>query len=82
MDLGWVDKNGNIWVPDDHCGTHAPHWDVQLEKGPGYRTVYPTVETTIKVGVGIAVGVAVWETVKWGVAIWARQKLEGHHWDY
>lgn len=66
---GWVDKNGNIWVPDDHNGTHAPHWDVQPEKGPGYRTVYPTVGTAVKVGVGVAVGIAVWETVKWGVAI-------------
>lgn len=66
---GWVDKNGNIWVPDDHGGTHAPHWDVLPEKGSGYRTVYPTVETAVKVGVGVAIGVAIWETAKWSIAI-------------
>ena len=28
---------------DDHNGTHAPHWDVQPEKGPGYETKYPMI---------------------------------------
>ena len=42
---GWIDKNGDVWVPDDHKGTHAPHWDVQWKNGKDYHTVYPTVQT-------------------------------------
>src|ERR1700761_5965405 len=49
---GWIDNKGNVWVPDDHGGTHAPHWDVQPEKGPGYRTVYPSIAPVAE-GVGI-----------------------------
>jgi RHS repeat-associated protein len=44
---GWVDDKGNVWVPDDHKGTHAPHWDVQPPKGKGYTTVYPSVQPAI-----------------------------------
>ncbi len=41
---GWVDKNGNIWVP---VPTGSPavhgggHWDVQSPHGKGYSNVYP-----------------------------------------
>lgn len=39
---GWLDKNGDVWVPtgqgsDAHGG---PHWDVQQKSG-GYRNVMP-----------------------------------------
>lgn len=30
---GWPAKNGDVWVPEDHKGTHAPHWDVQHKDG-------------------------------------------------
>ncbi len=52
---GWVDKNGEIWVPDDHNGTHSPHWDVQPEKGAGYRTVYPSVQPVTEISQGIQI---------------------------
>jgi hypothetical protein len=38
---GWVDRKGRVWVPDEHDGTHAPHWDRQEPKGGGYTPVYP-----------------------------------------
>jgi RHS repeat-associated protein len=38
---GWIDRDGRVWIPDDHNGSHAPHWDVQPEKGPGYERKYP-----------------------------------------
>jgi len=41
---GWVDSNGRVWVPDDHNGTHAPHWDRQEPKGGGYTKIYPYVQ--------------------------------------
>ena len=43
-DVGWKDKNGNIWVPAptgskrDHGGGH---WDVNRSDGKGYTNVYP-----------------------------------------
>lgn len=37
---GWPDKNGDVWVPSDHNGTHAPHYDVE-SPGGGYKTKYP-----------------------------------------
>jgi RHS repeat-associated protein len=39
---GWVDANGDIWVPTGHgAGAHGgPHWDVQ-GKGGTYVNVYP-----------------------------------------
>ena len=37
---GYPDKKGKVWVPDNHGGTHANHWDVQPSKDPGYTTVY------------------------------------------
>lgn len=38
---GWVDDNGNVWVPTGQGGgAHGgPHWDVQT--GGGYINVYP-----------------------------------------
>ena len=30
---GWPHKNRDIWVPDDHNGTHDPHWDMQHPDG-------------------------------------------------
>ena len=41
--LGWKDKNGNIWIPQPtgSNGAHGGgHWDVQSPKG-GYINVYP-----------------------------------------
>jgi RHS repeat-associated protein len=26
---GWPDRNGDVWVPTDHNGTHGRHYDVQ-----------------------------------------------------
>jgi hypothetical protein len=40
---GWPAKNGDVWVPDDYKGTHAPHWDVQHKDG-SYDDVYPKKE--------------------------------------
>ena len=37
---GFPDNNGNVWVPTDHNGTHAPHWDVQHANG-SHTPVYP-----------------------------------------
>ena len=42
-DRGWVDANGDIWVPtgqgpEAHGG---PHWDVQDVNGKNHRNVYP-----------------------------------------
>jgi RHS repeat-associated protein len=37
---GYPDRKGNVWIPNDHGGTHAPHWDVEFPGG-GYRPVYP-----------------------------------------
>jgi hypothetical protein len=44
---GWVDKDGRVWIPTDHGGTHAPHWDRQEPKGGGYTNVYPKVESVV-----------------------------------
>ena len=37
---GWPAKNGDVWQPTDHNGTHAPHWDVQHKNGT-HTPVYP-----------------------------------------
>ncbi|MBH0774703.1 polymorphic toxin type 37 domain-containing protein [Nocardia bovistercoris] len=39
---GWLDANGNVWVPTGQGSTAhgGPHWDVQ-EKSGGYTNVYP-----------------------------------------
>jgi hypothetical protein len=37
---GWIDNKGRVWIPTDHKGTHAPHWDRQ-KPGGGYDNVYP-----------------------------------------
>lgn len=37
---GWVDGKGRVWVPTDHKGTHAPHWDREIPGG-GHENVYP-----------------------------------------
>lgn len=37
---GYPDKNGNVWQPTTHKGTHGFHWDVQ-HPGGGYTPVYP-----------------------------------------
>jgi RHS repeat-associated protein len=39
---GWVDKDGNVWVPTGQgSAAHGgPHWDVQ-QQGGGYQNVYP-----------------------------------------
>ncbi len=41
---GWVDKNGNIWVPapDGSPQAHGGgHWDVERPDGNGYTNRYP-----------------------------------------
>jgi len=37
---GWIDRKGRVWVPTDHDGTHAPHWDRE-NPGGDYVPVYP-----------------------------------------
>ena len=37
---GWPAKNGDVWQPTDHNGTHSPHWDVQHKNGT-HTPVYP-----------------------------------------
>ncbi|GAB4035450.1 FG-GAP-like repeat-containing protein [Spirosoma jeollabukense] len=56
---GWIDKKGRIWVPDDHKGTHAPHWDRQEPKGGNYTPVYPFVQRAIDPGMINRIGEAV-----------------------
>ena len=70
---GWVDGKGRVWVPEDHNGTHAPHWDRQEPKGGGYTPVYPylqpsfpsidptTIQRSLWITVGAAAGAAVIE---------------------
>ncbi|MBK9256466.1 MAG: hypothetical protein IPM42_13345 [Saprospiraceae bacterium] len=36
---GWEDSKCRVWIPTDHKGSHAPHWDVQ--RPGGYDKVYP-----------------------------------------
>jgi hypothetical protein len=39
---GWVDKNGDIWVPTNGQAAHGgEHYDVQDKNGGGHRNVYP-----------------------------------------
>jgi hypothetical protein len=40
---GWLDKDGNIWVPSRPGESHGgPHWDVQIDGGKGgHINVYP-----------------------------------------
>jgi RHS repeat-associated protein len=41
---GWVDKNGNVWVPVPAGSPNAhggEHWDVQRKGGNGYANRYP-----------------------------------------
>jgi RHS repeat-associated protein len=37
---GYLDKDGNVWVPTGSNGHGGPHWDVEFPGG-GYRNVYP-----------------------------------------
>jgi hypothetical protein len=37
---GYPSKGGKVWVPTDHKGTHAPHYDVQDPKTGGHTPVY------------------------------------------
>jgi len=41
--VGWLDKNGDIWVSTRPAEAHGgPHWDVQIGGGRGgHRNVYP-----------------------------------------
>lgn len=48
---GWVDSKGRVWVPTDHKGTHAPHWDRELPGG-GHENVYPYMNTSININNG------------------------------
>ena len=40
---GWVDRKGDVWIPTDHKGTHAPHWDRQHPDG-SHTNVYPIIK--------------------------------------
>lgn len=42
---GWIDDKGRVWVPTDHKGTHAPHWDREIPGG-GHENVYPFINPT------------------------------------
>jgi len=67
---GWVDRDGRTWIPDDHGGTHAPHWDVQPKKGPGYETKYPNnIVTPKNVAIGVGTITAGYVLYKVGVAL-------------
>ena len=54
---GWIDKQGRVWVPTDHGGTHAPHWDRQEPKGGGYTNVYPIVKSS---AIGVTIGAIIY----------------------
>jgi RHS repeat-associated protein len=73
---GWIDKKGDVWVPDDHNGTHAPHWDVQWPNGD-YHTVYPAVQTATIATIGVAILWGIWEGVKYTTAIGGAPFTEG-----
>jgi RHS repeat-associated protein len=77
---GWIDDKGRVWVPTDHGGSHAPHWDRQEPKGGGYTNVYPIITPkNVAVGVGLAavgyviykvvIAAATWECLGCGVLI-------------
>ncbi|MFZ4454999.1 MAG: polymorphic toxin type 37 domain-containing protein [Bacteroidales bacterium] len=59
---GWIDRKGRVWVPEDHDGTHGPHWDRQNPKGGGYERVYPNaqpdVDMTLRNRIGMMVGLS------------------------
>ena len=38
---GWLDKNGEVWVPTGNDGHGGAHWDVQNPRTGGHRDVYP-----------------------------------------
>ena len=38
---GWRDKDGDVWEPTDHNGTHRPHWDRQHPNG-NHTPTYPS----------------------------------------
>jgi hypothetical protein len=70
---GWVDKDGDVWVPTDHNGTHAPHWDRQ-HPGGKHTNVYPVLkapsaEAIKNTGIIVVAGVVTYEIVKWSAAI-------------
>nr|WP_249405751.1 polymorphic toxin type 37 domain-containing protein [Stenotrophomonas sp. CFBP 13718] len=40
---GWLDADGNVWVPSGQGGSAhgGPHWDVQGKNGRDYENLYP-----------------------------------------
>ena len=38
---GWLDKNGEVWVPTGNDGHGGAHWDVQNPRTGGHRDVSP-----------------------------------------
>lgn len=42
---GWLAKDGKVWVPTDHNGTHNSHWDVQDPSTGKHEPVYPPNST-------------------------------------
>lgn len=56
---GWIDNKGKVWIPEDHNGNEAPHWDVQPRKGPGYEKVYPlSADPSMRDRIGQLVGLS------------------------
>ena len=39
--IGWPDKDGSVWVPNNPKGHGGVHWDVQFKNGKNYKNVYP-----------------------------------------
>jgi len=68
-DMGWLDRKGRVWIPNDNNGNHAPHWVRQRKDGNGWDNIYPEINTANAIGIGVAIGVGLWEGVKWGTAI-------------
>jgi RHS repeat-associated protein len=54
---GWESEDGDVWVPTDHKGNHAPHWDRQHPDGT-HTNVYPSTEQMI-IGAGVVIGAGI-----------------------
>jgi Ca2+-binding RTX toxin-like protein len=66
---GWLAKDGDVWVPADHKGTHAPHWDRQHPNGT-HTYVYPAMSSNVaKTAAVVTTAIVVYEIGKWAIAI-------------
>jgi RHS repeat-associated protein len=59
---GWIDNKGRVWVPENHKGNEAPHYDRQDPKGGGYTKIYPylqpSIDPSLRDRIGQAVGLS------------------------